>query len=472
MNTVEKSLDKKIEKIRDSIVGIDKEVELLDGTSRQYVFFDNAASTPSFKRARDKVNELLEWYSAIHRGQGIKSFIATEAYDEAHRIVANFVNADPELYTVIFVKNTTEAINKLNYRLNLKNTDVVLSTGMEHHSNDLPWRRNNFIDYIKTDENGYLDINDLYKKIEQYGKRIKLITVTGASNVSGFVNPYHEIAEIAHSIGAKILVDAAQLAPHRKIDMLPCDDTKHIDYLVMSAHKLYAPFGTGVLICPRETCENGDPEFVGGGMAAYVTHYETIWADLPDREEAGSPNTIGGIAMAAALKELDEIGMDFLENHEHNLTEYFLNQLESIPEIKTLVKTDFDRLDEKLGVITFNIEGMHYNLVGSILAHEFGIGLRTGCFCTQPYIAKLMNISDKLAEEMKDNIVCKRKIDLPGAIRISFGIYNTKEEVDYLLDSLKKVISGDYNGIYNVDESTGTFTPEGFEFNYQKYFEF
>jgi selenocysteine lyase/cysteine desulfurase len=458
--------------IRDNIAGLDKKVRLLDGSMKQYVFLDNAASTPSFVSVKNKVNKAIDNYSAIHRGQGIKSFISTEAYDQAHDIVAKFVNADPEEYITVFVKNTTEAINKLSYRICLNPGDVILSSFMEHHSNDLPWRRNNFVDYIKVDSEGYLDLDDLQSKIDQYGKRIKLITITGASNVSGFVNPYHKVAEMAHSIGAKFCLDAAQLAPHRKIDMKPMDDPQHIDYLVMSSHKMYAPYGSGVLLCPKSICEIGDPEFVGGGMAAYVTHSETLWSGLPHKEEAGSPNTIGGIAMAMACKQLDSYGMDYAAEHELQLTEYILRKFETMTEVELLVKTDYDKLEDKLGVITFNIKDLHYNYVGSILAHEYGIGVRTGCFCTHPYIAILLNIDDDLSEKLKNEIICKRKIDLPGAIRVSFGIYNTFEEIDYLVSALENIIEGKIEGDYEIDEETGLFTPKGYNFSLSEYFDY
>lgn len=465
-------INRKTEEIRKNIAGLNKKVRLLDGTKREYVFLDNAASTPSFLSVKNKVNEAIDNYSAIHRGQGIKSFISTDAYDKAHEIVAKFVNADPDEYVTIFVKNTTEAINKLSYRICLKPGDVILSSCMEHHSNDLPWRRKNFVDYIKVDSEGYLDLDDLQKKIDYYGKRIKLITLTGASNVSGFVNPYHKVAEMAHSIGAKFCLDAAQLAPHRKIDMKPMNDPQHIDYLVMSAHKMYAPYGSGVLLCPKDFCEIGDPEFVGGGMAAYVTHHETVWSGLPHKEEAGSPNTIGGIAMAMACKQLNEYGMDYAAEHELQLTKYLLEKMDQIPEIKTLVKTDYDKLEDKLGVVTFNIEGLHYNFVGSILAHEYGIGVRTGCFCTHPYIAILMDIDEEVSEKLKNDILCKRKIDLPGAIRVSFGIYNNFEEVDYLVEAIKNIIEGKVQGEYEIDEESGLFTPKGYDFELSEYFNY
>lgn len=222
--------DLNIKNIRNFLVGLDKKVTLLDGTQRQYIYFDNAASTPTFTFIRDAVNEILEWYSGVHRGAGIKSLIATKAYDDSREIVANFVNANLEKNTVIYTKNTTEAINKVANRLNLTKDDVVLCSFMDHHSNDLPWRKHATLIHIDITEDGNLDLNDLEEKIKKYQKHLKLIAITGAANVTGLVNPVHQIAELAHNYGSKILVDAAQLIPHRKIDIKSDDNPQHIDF--------------------------------------------------------------------------------------------------------------------------------------------------------------------------------------------------------------------------------------------------
>lgn len=461
-----------IDNIRQNIIGIDKVVTLLDGTKRPFVFLDNGASTPSFRSVLAKVEELLEWYSAIHRGNGIKSIVSTNVYEEAHGIILDFVGADKNEKMAVLVKNTTEAVNKLSYRLGCMQNDVILISGMEHHSNDLPWRRFNHYDFIDVDEKGYLDLDDLTRKLEKYKGRVRLVTVTGASNMSGIINPYHEIARIAHSHGAKIMLDAAQLAPHRKIDMRPSADPSHIDFLVMSAHKMYAPYGSGVLICSKEMCQAGDPEFVGGGMAKMVTYKGFYANDAEKKEEAGSPNVVGAVAFASALRTLAAVGMDNVAAHEIKLTGYALKRLEEIPQVKLLIETDYENIHNRLGVLTFTTEGMDYKKVAAILCYEYGIGVRSGRFCAHPYASRLLKFSDEEIDNWFEQTCRGEGTDIPGAIRVSFGIYNTEEEVDYLISSLKAIFAGNYKGHYVKDEHGYDYRPENFSVDVSEYFSF
>ncbi|MBM4176844.1 MAG: aminotransferase class V-fold PLP-dependent enzyme [Ignavibacteria bacterium] len=456
--------------IRDHLIGINKKVTVLDGTEKQYIFFDNAASTPTFSFVKSSVDEILEWYSGVHRGAGIKSLIATKAYDDSRKIVADFVRADLSTNTVIFGKNTTDGVNKLAYRLNLSKEDVVICSLMDHHSNDLPWRKFASVIHSGINKDGSLDLNDLNKKVEKYKERLKLIAITGAANVTGIINPIHEIAEIAHKNGAKILIDAAQLAPHRAIDIKPDNDIQHIDFIVFSAHKMYAPFGTGVLIGPRSVFEEGDPEFVGGGTVNIVTEREVHWTHLPDKEEAGTPNLIGAVALASAMKVLDEIGMDKVEKHEIELTKYAYDKITKIPEINILGPSKFISYKDKLGVLTFNVDRMHNSLVASILCFEGGIGVRDGCFCAHPYIKHLLGVTEEESKDMIKNIQAGDRMNLPGAVRASFGIYNTIDEIDLFLEMLHRIVKKDFKGKYIQDKITGAYFPEGFEVDYQKYF--
>ncbi len=301
-----------IDTVRENIVGIDAHVPLLDGSTRPYVNLDNAASTPALRPVLDKVNAFMTWYSSVHRGSGFKSQIATEAYEAAHTIALRFVGADPATHTAIFGKNSTEALNKVANRFPFQPGDVVLTTLMEHHSNDLPWRRVAHVEHVLPDASGALDEAHLDHLLARYAGRVRLVAVTGASNVTGYINPIHRIAEKAHAAGAQILVDVAQLAPHRAVDVRPLDDPAHLDYVVLSAHKMYAPFGTGAVIGRRDTFLEGDPDMVGGGVVDIVTVDSVKWTGLPDREEAGSPNVVGAVAMAQAMLCLEAIGMDAL----------------------------------------------------------------------------------------------------------------------------------------------------------------
>ena len=236
---------------------------LLDGQFVRYVNLDNAASTPPLQEVLEAVNEFLPYYSSVHRGTGFKSRVSTAAYDHAHDAIARFVGADLDTNIVILGKNTTEAINKLAYRYPLGQRNVVISTEMEHHSNDLPWRRRAHVVRAKVTRDGRLDEDDLDRLLAAFGDRIALLTVSGASNVTGFIQPIHRLAQKAHAVGARILIDAAQLAPHRRIDMRPDQDVEHLDFVAFSAHKMYAPFGTGALVGPRDLFLQGDPEYQG-----------------------------------------------------------------------------------------------------------------------------------------------------------------------------------------------------------------
>ena len=305
--------------------GIDIEVPLLDGTHRRYINFDNAASTPPMKAVLESVNEFANYYSSVHRGMGYKSQLSTHAYEYARASVMKFVGADPKIHTCIFGKNTTEAINKLARRFPFSDQrSIVITSGMEHHSNDLPWRSVAEVIHVELTPEGKLDEGKFDEMLDRYSSQVALVAITGASNVTGYINPYYRLAEKTHRVGAKIALDCAQLAPHRKVDMLPIEDSAHIDFVSISAHKLYAPFGTGALIGLEEIFKQGEPDLTGGGTVDIVTLDDVIWTAPPERDEAGSPNTIGAIAFAAAISKLESIGMDAIAEHEAQLTSYTL----------------------------------------------------------------------------------------------------------------------------------------------------
>ncbi len=205
---------------------------------------------------------------------------------------------------------------------------------MEHHSNDLPWRDKYNVDYIEVDDCGRLVMEDLRSKLIRYGDKVKLVTIAGASNVTGYINPIYDIAKLVHEFGCKILVDGAQLVPHCKLSMKPHDSLEHIDYLAFSAHKMYAPFGIGVLIGPKETFERGDPDYKGGGTVNVVTKDYVLWTDPPEKDEAGTPNVMGVIALAKAIDTMTGIGMKNIEIYEQDIFEYAFRKIAQIPDIK------------------------------------------------------------------------------------------------------------------------------------------
>ena len=445
---------------RERIAGLDRTVPLLDGRLAPYVSLDNAATTPVLREVLEAVESFLPYYSSVHRGTGFKSRLSTAAYDRAHHAIARLVGADPHTAAVIFGKNTTEAINKLAFRFPLAPHQVVLSTVLEHHSNDLPWRRRAQVVRAAVTPDGRLDEEDVDRLLSLYGERVALLAVSGASNVTGFIQPVHRLARKAHAVGARILVDAAQLAPHRAVDVKAVDDPEHLDYVVLSAHKMYAPFGVGALVGRSDTFLQGPPEHQGGGTVDIVTPNEVSWADLPDREEAGSPNVIGAVAMAVAAQALMDGGMDAIARHETALTDYALHRLHAIPGVTVYGAPAPVAPDDRVGVIPFNVASMPHALVATILGYEGGIGVRSGCFCAQSYVAHLLGLSAERARMQAADLAEQR--DRPGMVRLSLGIYNTTADVDALAIMLERVVRGDYQGVYSRLPERSDYSPAGY----------
>lgn len=468
--TVEKDLiNVTIDDLPKLLVGYDTVVPTLHGPMT-YINFDNAASTPTFDNIADSVKSFLRWYSNVHRGTGFKSQLASWAFETSRDIVADFVGADLKKHVVIFTKNSTEAINKLAQRLTFNPGDVVLTTLMEHHSNELPWRRVANVEHIGLNPDGTISKDDFMAKLKTYQGRVKLIAITGASNVTGYINDIDFFASEAHKANARIMVDAAQLAPHRPLDMKANDPNCYIDYCVFSAHKMYAPFGVGVLIGDRETFELGDPDTVGGGVVDIVTLEEAYWTELPEKEEAGTPDIIGVVALAKIIRMFESIGWDKIIQHESELTAYALTELKKIPAVKLFGDTDPANAANRLGVISLNVADLPHALVASILSYEGAIGVRSGCFCAHTYVKCLLDVSDNDSKLLEQAILQRDRSNIPGTIRMSFGMYNTKEEIDRFLEMIKKIANGDYYNNYKLNIEKGEYTPDNFEFKYEDYY--
>ena len=313
----------------EEIVGVDQGVPLLNGQVVRYANLDNAATTPPLRAVVDAVEQFLPLASSVHRGTGYKSRVSTEAFEEARQVVGHFVGADDDRDVVVFTKNTTEAINEFARMMEAPDGAVVLTTVLEHHSNLLPWRRRGPVVHVRARPDGSLDEEDLDLQLARHAGRIALLAVTGGSNVTGVVPPIHRLAAKVHAVGGKILVDAAQLAGHRPIDMLGHEDPGHLDVVALSAHKMYAPYGSGALIGDRQLfCP--DATDCGGGTVRAVTLDEVVWAGLPDRAEAGSPNLLGAIAFAAAARRLSNGGLSEVASHEQQLARYARGRLSKL----------------------------------------------------------------------------------------------------------------------------------------------
>ncbi len=407
------------------LLGDDTEVPCLDGRPRRYVNLDYAASAPMLASAWEAVQAFMPWYSSVHRGTGVKSQVATAAYEDARGDVAAFVGARRD-DSVVFVRNTTEAINVLS--ASLPAGTRVLSTPVEHHANMLPWRRHD----LRTLPFPH-SADDLLELCEDELRRrpVDLVAVTGASNVTGEVWPVAALAEIAHEHGAELFVDAAQLAPHRAIDMA----ASGIDHLAFSGHKLYAPLGAGALV---GRLPEGEPLLHGGGAVQLVTVDDVIWEGTPERYEAGSPNVVGVVALAAACRALSGLGMATVAAHERALARRLWPALERIPGLSSYTLWPAGSVD-RVGVATFNLDGYRHPLLAAVLSAEHAIGVRHGCFCAHPLITRLLGLPGAEVHRLRRAMHAGERPPLPGAVRASLGLGATDDDVERLTGALADI---------------------------------
>ncbi|MFN2582752.1 MAG: aminotransferase class V-fold PLP-dependent enzyme [Candidatus Dormibacteria bacterium] len=436
-----------------ALSGQDLEVPLAHGQMRRYVNLDYAASTPAMERVVDTVLAFLPWYSSVHRGAGFSSQVSTRAYEASRSSVARFAGAR-STDTVIFVRNTTEAINLLVHSLRLRPEQVVLSTAVEHHANMLPWRRLAPVVPLAAPPDPEALLSATRTALEDRHRPVGVVAITGASNVTGEVFPIAEVAELAHEHGAVVVVDGAQLAPHRRMDMVALG----IDCLAISGHKMYAPFGAGALIAPSALLRDAEPMLAGGGAVTYVTLDDVAWAPLPERLEAGSPNVIGAVAMGAAAEALMEVGLEHIAAHERRLLTYLDGRLLDLPQVRRLMLWRGDGID-RLGVCTFTLDGMDHALTAAALSAEYAVGLRHGCFCAHPYISHLLGITLADSHMIGERLRRGEHRDIPGAVRASFGIGTTVEHVDRLVDALTALCLRGPSLQYAEDPATGDYAP-------------
>ena len=378
------------------------------------VYFDNAATSQTPTQV---IEVITDYYtrlnSNIHRGVHKLSQEATEAYEAARKTIQEHFNA-AHAQEIILTAGTTESINLIasGYTSLLKTGDELLISALEHHSNIVPWqmlceRTGDHLKVIPMTEKGTLDMEAFDTLLNT---KTALVFVNHVSNALGTVNPIEQIISKAHVVGAEVLIDGAQACPHIKPDVQELD----ADYYVTSAHKLCGPTGVGMLYGKAELLNKLPPYQGGGEMIATVTFEKTTYADLPHKFEAGTPNIAGGIAFGAALDYMNSIGFKEIAAYEEELLNYATTALKQIPGVKI-----YGEASEKTAVISFNVKGIHPYDIGSIL-DQMGIAVRTGHHCAQP----IMDF-----------------YQIPGTVRASFSFYNTKDEIDRMVEGLKKAIS-------------------------------
>ena len=393
------------------LLGDGLEVPCLDGSSRPYLGLDAAASTPAMVAVADEVAAFLPWYSSVHRGAGYKSQLATSSYESARKAILEFAGRAGTDDIAIICRNTTEAINHLAYRLDLPPGSVVATTVVEHHANLLPWARVATRRFVECGPDGTFDLEAVIAVLDERPTP-RLLAITGASNVTGWSPPLDGAITAAHDRGVPVLVDGAQLAAHRPLPQA--------DFVVFSGHKTYAPFGAGVLIGPRSAFARGDPFLAGGGAVELVDLDEVVWSDPPEREEAGSPNVVGAVALGSAVRALGEMGWAAVSSHDDALSTALHDAIARRPALR-LLGAGLPVLKESAGgaalpLATFVVEDVPHGLVAARLSAEFGIGVRHGCFCAHPYIVRLLGLDKADVARFREAALHRRRELLPGAV--------------------------------------------------------
>ena len=398
-----------VQKIRNDFPILGREVN-----GPPLVYMDNAATT---QKPRQVIQALVDYYenfnANVHRGVHTLSMEATDMYEDARKKIAKFINAgDPD--TVIWTRNASESLNLVAYswaRENVESGENIVLTPMEHHSNLVPWlelptEKNAAIRYIPLDNEGVLDLSDIDSIIDD---RTALVSVVHMSNALGTVNPIKKLCDLAHARGAKFLVDGAQSVPHMVVDVKEID----CDFMAFSGHKMMGPTGIGCLYAKKDVLESMKPFLTGGEMVLEVSYEKASWADLPMKFEAGTPNIADAIALGVAVDYLEDIGMANIDEYERDLTGYALNKFIDVEEEGGKLFGPRNP-DQRGGIISFDTPDIHPHDLGTLL-DQMGIAVRTGHHCAMPLV---------------------RSLGVAATSRASFYVYNTKNEVDVLIEGI------------------------------------
>ncbi len=410
-----------------AVTGAEIQAPLISGGHVRYANLDYGASAPALSVVSAYLNEILPFYASVHRGAGYASQISTSVYENARNIVREFVGGRPD-DSVIFTRNTTDSLNLLAGCLPAtagRPDGDVLYLDIEHHANLLPWQGIPHRSIVAADTIAGT-IESVRAELEQGG--VSLLAVTGASNVTGEILPIRALATLAHEYGARIVVDAAQLAPHRRINIA----ADGVDYLAFSGHKLYAPFGAGVLVGRTDWLDAGTPHLAGGGAVKEARLDGVSWATGPARHEGGSPNVLGAATLARATQVIAGLDQDQWHAHESAIRSYLVEGLQRIDgvTVHTIFK-DTNPDTDTIGVVNFSVEGYDAGLVAAYLSAEHGVGLRDGRFCAHPLL---------------------KRLGLPsGSLRASFGVGSRLEDAGRLLAGIESLRRNGLGWDYVVD---------------------
>ncbi len=420
--------------VRREFAIVQRRVPVLGTGSRELVYLDHAASTHAPKSVIGAYTEFLEReYANVHRGTHLLSRKATERFEEAYYVVADYLGAELSQGAVCFTQNTTHAIDLASHSMAAL-PGKVITTEMEHHSNELPHRHRGPVLRCRVTESGELDLGHLESLLRH--NDVKLVALTAGSNVTGVINDIHRVARMAHESGALVLVDAAQALARMPIDVKSFDSVEHIDFLAAAGHKAYAPFGAGFLYGPRDLLAAAPPYMPGGGTASQVTARGVNYLDSADRHHGGTPNIAGVVGMTKALLFLQSLGLDAVREHERQLTRAAVSELNAIGGITVYGPTDADK---RLAVLSFNVDGVDDLMTAAVLSEEGALAVRNGRFCAHIYMDRLLQSHHPSVKERPQ-----------GAVRAGFGLYNDESDVERLVEFVKRVRARKWVGKYRM----------------------
>ena len=411
----------------------------VSGRLLRYVHLDSAATTPPFRAVQEAVEDFLREYGSIHRGAGRKSQLSSERYEAARARIRRFVGAGDSTY-VIFSKNTTEAINHAASFFSEEPGHILVSRA-EHSSNLLPWvlrerdagREALFYDFAPAGTAEPGAVEEAFRAARRRGRRIKLLTVTAASNLLGYPNPVHELAAVAHRHGARIFVDCCQWIQHGRVDVLAPSDPRHLDFIAFSGHKMYAPYGTGCLLGPKSFFDAKMPRHIGGANLLYISaDMEISRMSSEQAHDPGTPNPVGAVAIARAMDVLEQVGLANVRAHEQRCakTAYDLLAAARLP-LRFYVERDRVR-----NLVTFDLEGMESRAVAQALDAEACIGVRGGAFCMYDLVRRLKGIGPEQDRRLSAETRRGRTGHIPGVVRASFSLLNGEDDARRLADAL------------------------------------
>lgn len=429
-----------------NFIGLDTEYRTADGKRLVRLHMDGAASPLPATEALNAIQALLPHYSNTHSYVHNSAHISTHALNWAHTQMLEFLNAKAHDYTAIFMgAGTTAAVNRLARGLHQARPErnIVLVSAMEHHANDLPHRQfGNEVHYIPLTghdaSQGAIDLEQLETLLQTHQGKVNYVAFSYISNVTGIINPVSEITRLAHRYGAQVVVDAAQAVAHKEITLSDPDPSNEIDFLLFSGHKVYCPTAPGVLIAKKASLSGLKGQDLGGGSVADVSYYDfQLLTEYPQKEQSGTPNIVGAIALARVLKALSQIGIRKIEQHNQQLMGELIEALSSLSNIEIYGDENVARL----GALSFNHRYIDHGLLAAILNDYYVIAVRNECFCAHPYVSSLLketlwqiDLSNVAIDEQQSYINRKR-----GMVRASISLYNTSDDIERLIQALIEI---------------------------------